>query len=157
MAARTLAPRVRRLTRAAVLCGTLLLCWQAAAAAQSADCTYATGARVMLESDATDPDVFLWDSRGRLVDYAAGQWGNTHVIFAHTILAKPGTPALVVACEPAVVHPRFSTGDEDALGVKILGGPYHGRYGWVLSSDAHAAQHRGQTSAQAPRAGATLR
>jgi hypothetical protein len=107
----------------------------------------------MLASDATDPDVFLWDSRGRLVDYAAGQWGNTRTIFAHTILAKPGTPALVVSCEPAVVRPRFSTGDEDALGVRILAGPYHGRYGWVLSSDAHAAQRQNQV----PRAGARLR
>jgi hypothetical protein len=103
-------------------------------------CTVSPGGRVVLESDAVDPDVFLWDSRDRLVDYAAGQWGNTRAIFAHTLLAEPGTQAMVVACYPAVAHPKFSTGDEDAIGVKIMSGPHRGRYDWVLSSDIHVAR-----------------
>jgi hypothetical protein len=92
---------------------------------------------VVLESDAVDPDVFLWDSRFRLIDYAAGNWGDTHAIFAHTVLAEPGTLALVVACYPGAAHPRFVRGDQDAIGVKIVNGHYRGRYGWVLSRDAH--------------------
>jgi hypothetical protein len=100
-------------------------------------CTVTPGGRVVLESDAVDPDVFLWDSRERLIDYAAGQWGDTRAIFAHTVLAEPGTQAMVVACFPSVAHPKFSTGDEDAIGVKIMSGPHRGRYGWVLSSDIH--------------------
>jgi hypothetical protein len=100
-------------------------------------CTVTPGGRVVLESDAVDPDVFLWDSRDRLIDYAAGAWGNTRAIFAHTVLAEPGTQAMVVACYPSVAHPKFSTGDEDAIGVKIMSGPHRGRYGWVLSSDIH--------------------
>jgi hypothetical protein len=100
-------------------------------------CTVTPGGRVVLESDAVDPDVFLWDSRDRLIDYAAGQWGNTRAIFAHTLLAEPGTQAMVVACYPSVAHPKFSAGDEDAIGVKIMTGPHRGRYGWVLSSDIH--------------------
>lgn len=88
-----------------------------------------------MESDAVDPDVFLWDSRTRLVDYAAGQWGNTRSIFAHTVLAEPGTQATIVSCIVGVAHPKFGNGDEDAIGVKIVTGPYKGRYGWVLSSD----------------------
>ena len=83
----------------------------------------------------------------RLIDYAAGQWGNTRAIFAHTLLAEPGTQATVVACFPSVAHPKFSTGDEDAIGVKIMSGPHRGRYGWVLSSDIHLS--RGPTGQSA--------
>jgi hypothetical protein len=107
-------------------------------------CTALPGGRIVLESDAVDPDVFLWDSRSRLVDYAAGEWGNTRAIFAHTVLAPPGTQAMVVACVPGVAHPKFSTGDEDAIGVKVTSGRYRGRYGWVLSSDIRV--HRGASA-----------
>ena len=100
-------------------------------------CTAPPGGRVILQSDDVDPDVFLWDSRTRLVSYTAGEWGNTRAIFAHTLLAEPGTKALVVSCISGVAHPKFSTGDEDAIGVKVVSGPYRGRYGWVLSSDIH--------------------
>ncbi len=114
-------------------------------------CTQTPGGKVILESDAVDPDVFLWDSRTRLVDYAAGQWGNTRAIFAHTVLAEPGTQATVVACVPAAAHPKYSTGDEDAIGVKIMTGPYRGRYGWVLSSDIHPSRTpAGQSAVNAP-------
>jgi len=118
-----------------------------ALADSSALCTVSPGGHVVLESDAVDPDVFLWDSRDRLIDYAAGQWGNTRAIFAHTLLAEPGTQAMVVACYPSVAHPKFSTGDEDAIGVKIMSGPHRGRYGWVLSSDIHLTHGPGGQSA----------
>jgi hypothetical protein len=120
------------------------------AAAATTLCTQNPGGRVVLESDAVDPDVFLWDSRTRLVDYAAGQWGNTRAIFAHTVLAEPGTRAAVVACVPAAAHPKYSTGDEDAIGVKIMSGPYKGRYGWVLSSDIHPSRTPAGQSAVNP-------
>ncbi len=103
----------------------------------ASECPTGAGGRVMLASDAVDPDVFLWDSRARLVDYAAGEWGNTRAIFAHTILAEPGTRAIIVSCIPAAARPRFGMGIEDAIGVKVLSGPHRGRYGWVLSSDIH--------------------
>ena len=107
------------------------------AAATASPCSAPTGVRVVLESDAVDPDVFLWDSRFRLIDYAAGNWGDTRAIFAHTVLTEPGTLALVVACYPGAAHPRFARGDQDAIGVKIVNGHYRGRFGWVLSRDAH--------------------
>ncbi|MGP6158488.1 MAG: hypothetical protein ACLPYS_13460 [Vulcanimicrobiaceae bacterium] len=119
------------------------------ATASAAPCTMPLGVRVVLESDEVDPDVFLWDSRNRLIDYAAGNWGDTRAIFAHTVLAEPGTLALVVACFPGVAHPRFSNGDEDAIGVKIVNGHYRGRYGWVLSSDTHAIRTSGVSDAGA--------
>lgn len=113
-----------------------------AAPSLAAECGVAPGGRVMLASDAVDPDVFLWDSRVRLVDYAAGQWGNTRAIFAHTVLAEPGTLAMIVSCVRAVAHPKFGNGDEDAIGVKVTSGPHRGRYGWVLSSDIHLKRMR---------------
>jgi hypothetical protein len=119
-------------------------------AATAAACSANPGGHVTLASDAVDPDVFLWDSRDRLVDYAAGQWGNTRAIFAHTVLTEPGTEAMVVSCYPGVAHPKFATGDEDAIGVKIVKGPYKGRYGWILSSDAHIVKPPGQSSANLP-------
>ena len=116
----------------------------------AAPCTLPLGTRVVLESDEVDPDVFLWDSRGRLVDYAAGNWGDTRAIFAHTVLAEPGTLAMVVSCLPGVAHPRFSEGDEDAIGVKVVNGRYRGRYGWVLSSDTHEVHVMGSSETAAP-------
>lgn len=106
-------------------------------ALRASSCSAPAGGRLILASDAVDPDVFLWDSRARMLDYAAGQWNDTRSIFAHTHLARPGTQALLVSCVAAVAHPKFGTGDEDALGVKVVSGPYRGHYGWVLSSDAH--------------------
>ncbi len=106
--------------------------------ARAEACQPATsGSRVSLMSDAADPDVFLWDSRERLIDYAAGQWGDARAIFAHTILARPGTAAVVVSCDSGVAHPRFQAGAQDAVGVRIMSGPYRGKFGWVLSSDIH--------------------
>lgn len=100
-------------------------------------CAAGPGGIVILSSDALDPDVFLWDSRDRLVNYTEGQWGNTRTIFAHTILAQPGTRATVVACYPSATRTKYSNVERDAIGVKIMSGPYRGHYGWVLSSDIH--------------------
>ncbi len=109
-------------------------------------CTAVPGGRVVLESAAVDPEVFLWDSRVRLVDYAAGSWGSTRAVLAHTMLAEPGTQALVVTCVPAAAHPKFAPGDADAIGVKVVSGPYRGRYGWVLSSDLRQSRPAGESA-----------
>ena len=106
-------------------------------------CAAAPGGRVMLESASVDPEVFVWDSRSRLIDYAAGQWGSARAVVAHTLLAQPGTPAAVIACVAGVAHPKYALGDEDAVGVRLLGGPYRGRFGWVLSSDIHVPRPNG--------------
>jgi hypothetical protein len=95
--------------------------------------------------------VFLWDSRERLVDYTAGDWGDTRQIFSHTLLTEPGTSALVVACFPRAAHQRYALGDEDAVGIRLTSGPNRGRYGWILSSDAHPDQHPAGQSASTSR------
>jgi len=105
---------------------------------------------VTLVSDAVDPDVFLWDSRERLVDYTAGDWGNTRTIFTHTLLTEPGTSASVVACLPRAAHSRYILGDEDAVGVRLTSGPNRGRYGWVLSSDVHLEHNSAGQNVSAP-------
>jgi hypothetical protein len=110
-----------------------------AAAAGPGGCPNTPGGRVVLISDAADPEVFLWDSRDRLVDYAGGHWGSSRAIFTHTVLAEPGTQALIMTCVPGAPHQNYDGFDQDAVGVKIVTGPYRGRYGWVLSSDVRPA------------------
>ncbi|GAC1414290.1 MAG: hypothetical protein NVSMB64_24530 [Candidatus Velthaea sp.] len=84
-----------------------------------------------------DPDVFIWDSRIRMVDYAAGHWRDTTDVLTHSLLSKPGTRAVVIACERDVVKSRFVNDVLDAVGIKIVSGPYRGRFGWVTSEDVH--------------------
>jgi len=97
------------------------------AQASAAGCPAPTS--VVLASSASDRDVFVWDSRVRLADYASGQWENTRAVFAHTILARQGTRAVIVTCP--------SSGAQDAIAVKVVSGPHRGRYGWVLPTDVH--------------------
>jgi len=102
-------------------------------------CSMPPGSPAMLASDAIDPDVFVWDSRDRLIEWTGGRWGSSKEVLAHTTLAVPGTRALVVACAPGVARRKYSDVNQDAVGVRITSGQYKGRYGWVLSSDAHPA------------------
>jgi hypothetical protein len=115
-----------------------LSCVAPAGAAPTASCPIQPGGHIVLASDAVDPDVFLWDGRDHLIEYASGHWGPTRVILAHTSIAKEGTRAVVVHCVPAIVHPRYSPGPQDLVGVRVMSGPLRGHYGWVLSSDMHA-------------------
>jgi hypothetical protein len=139
MCARLRNPAGRPLAHRSLKVAFVLLALVAAftAPANAASCSLAVGLHVLLVADGTDPDVFLWDARTRLIDYASGHWGNTKAIFDHTLLVEPGTRAQVVACSPAAVRPKYTAVDEDVLGVKVLSGPFRGRYGWALSSDAH--------------------
>jgi hypothetical protein len=103
---------------------------------QSADvCKVSAGQRVLLESIDSDPDVFVWDSRVRLVEYAAGSFDKATQVMAHTILAKPGTTAIVSSCVAGAVRPAYSSVVYDAVGVKITSGPFRNRWGWVSSED----------------------
>ena len=92
----------------------------------------------MLKSEEIDPDVFVWDSRRRVVDYAAGYWRDTNDVLSHSLLAKPGTRAVVVQCEAGIVKPKYVVEVRDAVGIRLLSGPNKGRYGWVTSQDIHS-------------------
>jgi hypothetical protein len=105
-------------------------------APRAAECSLSVGQYVLLKSNRLDPDVFVWDTRVRLVGYAAGEWKNTQDVLAHTILAKPGTRAIIIGCEPEVIHFRYEQPVQDAVGLKLVSGPQRGRYGWVASDDA---------------------
>lgn len=102
-------------------------------------CATPVGHVVLLRSGDLDPDVFVWDSRQRIVAYAAGDWHGTQEVLAHTVLAKPGTRALIVKCMPAEIERKFVSEREDAVAVRLLSGPSRGRYGWVTSEDIHPA------------------
>jgi hypothetical protein len=98
-------------------------------------CRTPVGQRIQLAALSSDPDVFVWDSRSRLIDYAAGHFDNTNQVLAHTVLAKPGTHAIVAMCADGVVKPNYSDGRFDAVGIKITSGPLRNRWGWVSSED----------------------
>ena len=100
-------------------------------------CAAASGSTVVLRASDFDPDVLVWDTRQRAIDYAGGALHTATDVLVHTILARPGTRGLVVGCEAQSAHPRYSNVAEDTIGIKILNGPDHGRYGWVTSEDAH--------------------
>jgi len=103
----------------------------------AAACSVPAGASVTLKSLDIDPDVFVWDSRERVVAYAARSWESTHEVLVHTMLAKPGTRALVVECASGIVHVKAAPFPEDAVAVRILSGANRGRHGWVTSADVH--------------------
>jgi hypothetical protein len=104
---------------------------------QSAPCGVPVGHAVALKSTDIDPDVFVWDAKQRVVDYAGGVWSDTHDVLVHTVLAKPGTRAVVVQCTAGVVHTKYGTDARDAIGIRLTNGPNRGRYGWVTSEDIH--------------------
>jgi hypothetical protein len=103
----------------------------------AAACGPRLGERVILKSSALDPDVFFWDTRRRMIEYAAGVWSDTKVLAGHAVLLKPGTLAITTACLNAAVHPAYASETQDAIGVRLIDGPYHGRYGWVPGGDVH--------------------
>jgi hypothetical protein len=110
-----------------------------ASPAVAAPCSLTAGAAVILRASDFDPDVLVWDSRQREIDYVSGNIKNTAEVLSHTMLATPGTRAVVVSCDPGSSKPRYEPAAEDTIGIKITTGPNRGRYGWVSSGDAHLA------------------
>jgi hypothetical protein len=109
----------------------------------AATCAPTVGSPVMLRSAPADPDVIVWDSRERLVAYVEGRWNSSREVMAHTVIAGPGTQAQVVACYLGIAHPKYGDAERDAIGVKLMSGPFRGHYGWVISSDVHPARNIG--------------
>ncbi len=98
-------------------------------------CSVAVGQRIMLASNAADPDVFVWDAKARLLDFERNSWRNTKDVMDHTAIAKPGTLAIVTQCEAEVVRSKMLPGLQDAIGLRLLSGPSRGAYGWVPGED----------------------
>jgi len=94
---------------------------------------------VSLKSAEIDPDVFVWDAKARVIQYATGVWSSTPDVRSHTLLSKPGTRAMVVACDRESVKSKYVNSVLDAIGIRLLSGPNRGRYGWVTSEDIHPA------------------
>ena len=107
----------------------------------AAPCGVPVGHVIYLKSADLDPDVFVWDTKQRVMDYATGSWGDSHEVVAHTVLAKPGTRAVIVQCQPGVVR-KEGADLRDAVGIRLTSGPSKGRYGWVTSEDVHEIAKR---------------
>ncbi len=103
--------------------------------ATAAPCAQSAGTAIVLKSADIDPDVFVWDSKQRVVNYAGGFWGSTRDVLVHSVLAKPGTRAVIVQCDPGIVKPKYVSETLDAVGVRLTNGPNKGHYGWVTSQD----------------------
>jgi hypothetical protein len=112
----------------------------AATAATPSPCGVSVGEAVVLRSSDFDPDVLVWDARQRAIDYAAGNVHDASDVLTHTVLSRPGTRAVVVACLPASARPKYTSDVLDTIGVKITSGPYRGRYGWVTSDDVRTGR-----------------
>lgn len=126
----------------AALCAVLVLAARLPPyAATPAPCSVQLGDHVVLTADTVDPSVFVWDSRPRLIEYAAGSWGSTKDVFGHTTLVDPGTLAIVIGCHAHEAHPQYEPTDEDVIGVRIVNGRHHNLWGWVVSSDVHALRN----------------
>lgn len=111
----------------------LLLAVTSAAVAY-ADCgRVSRGQTVTLFGGADDPDVLVWDSRDRLLQYEAGSADTRRFLLPHALLMRPGMRVKVYSCVSNVVHPKFQTTTEDAVAVELHGSRL--RYGWVSSSD----------------------
>jgi hypothetical protein len=106
-----------------------------AAAQAPLACSFALGEPVMLRSSDFDPDVLVWDSRQRAIDYAGGNVRSATELLSHTLLAKPGTRAIVVSCAPGTAKPKYTSDIFDTVGIKVTTGPQRGHYGWVTSDD----------------------
>ena len=115
-----------------------------------AACTVAVGEPIMLHSSDFDPDVLVWDSRQRAIDYVGGNVHSASDVLTHTLLSTPGTHAIVIACHAATARPKYSSDVLDTVGVKITTGPQRGRYGWVTSDDVRGAHTASVPSPAAP-------
>ncbi|HZV79157.1 MAG TPA: hypothetical protein VFF60_06015 [Candidatus Binatus sp.] len=115
-------------------------------AAGASACVVTNGEHLVLASQGLDPDVFVWDSAQRLIDYLAGNY-NTDIVLHHTVLATPGTKAIVVGCKDGAAKTQYSPNNLDLVGVKLTNGPNKGRYGWVVADDIRSPDGKPITQA----------
>lgn len=116
----------------------LVLAVLAVAAAAPADpvCHLRAPQRVVLFGAGDDPSVLLWDSRFRLRAYHLASFDEAQAMLSRALLVSGGTRAVTLSCIANFVQPRYGLSLDDALFVRILTGPLHGRTGWVIGSDA---------------------
>lgn len=111
---------------------------------QALACGVAHGDRLLLSSQALDPDVFVWDSAQRLINYIEGDY-NVETVLRHTVLVRPGTKAVAVGCRDNAARPRYAQANLDLIGVRLTSGPVRGRYGWVAAEDVRRADGKPMT------------
>ena len=107
-----------------------------------ADCHVHGGEHIVLYGTTDDPDVFIWDSRFRLRDYEGGSFDQMNALLPHAVLARPGTRAVVETCVGNFVQSKYFTNPDDAIGIRIVGGPLNGQRGWVLAASIRIAPKR---------------
>lgn len=111
-------------------------------AASRADCRIRPHEKVALLGGMDDPEVFVWDSQFRLAGYQTGTYDVAKALLPHAWVVPPGTRAIVIACVPNFVHPRYRGFTDDALRIVMLSGPYRGKSGWVMRQDIRRMHFR---------------
>jgi len=111
-------------------------------AVSPADCRMRPHEKVALLGGMDDPEVFVWDSRFRLAAYQTGTYDAAKALLPHALVIPPGTRAIVIACVPNFVHPRYRGFTDDAFGILMLNGKYRGRSGWVMGQDIRRMHFR---------------
>ncbi|MGA8534513.1 MAG: hypothetical protein WB615_10435 [Candidatus Tumulicola sp.] len=106
-----------------------------------AQCKLHRGDVVVLYSSADDPDVLVWDSRFRLLDYRTASFDEAKQLLPHAWLAPSGTRAAIESCMPDFVRPTLLYPAADAVGVVIIAGPHRDQRGWVLGTDVRRRHH----------------
>ncbi len=101
-----------------------------------ASCRLHAGQRVVLYGTGDDPGVFLWDSRFRLREYHHATFDEARAMLPRALFVAGGTRAIVLLCLQSFVQAPYGLGVDDAVEVRVLSGPLHGRTGWVAGSDA---------------------
>jgi hypothetical protein len=107
-----------------------------------ADCQVHGGDHVVLYGTSDDPDVFVWDSRFRMRSYQSGSFDQAQQLLPHAMLAPPGTRAIVSSCANNFVQLKYTSTNDDAVGITIVSGPLRGKRGWVLGSDIRGIYRR---------------
>ena len=87
----------------------------------------------MLDAQSMDPDVFVWDSAQRLVNYTNGAY-LVDTVLKHTTLAPAGTPAVFLGCRRSPAGAPSAI--KDMLKVRIFIQTRPPQTGWVSAEDA---------------------
>lgn len=113
-------------------------------------CPVARGAHIVLVSQELDPDVFVWDSPGKLTRYAVGDY-DVGTVLKHTTLVRAYSRAIALGCKNSAISASYAGSDGApvyVIGVRIASGKARGLNGWVLSTDVRGPDGRALTADQ---------
>lgn len=95
----------------------------------------AQGSRILLAAQGMDPDVFVWDTAQRLVNYSNGAY-IVESVLKHSTLAPAGTQAVILSCRRFRVGVRPASAFTEIMKVRIFIQAGRPHAGWISAEDA---------------------